>query len=315
MAMVFSSMSSVSDILGFYNECMSQSYSVKRVLTCHRRNQLHGGLKPALYDPAICPRALALQALQIQDPQQKTAATLALARIARRSAAWRLSTAMAEPQGLPGMPANLSLVHAKDLRPQPLHTPQGKGALLHALAHIELNAVNLALDAVWRFADMPLAYYLQWLDVARDEAYHYRMLARRMAHWGTHYTAHAAHNTLWDMAHKTRGDVLARMALVPRLHEARGLDAAPAVREKLIGCGDAPSGAVVAVIQRDEVGHVAVGNHWFRALCQQRGLDPIAHYTALCQQYDAPKLRPPFNEAARLAAGFTQDEIDWLYEG
>ena len=266
-------------------------------------------------NPAICPRVLALQALQIDDPQQKTTATLALARTAIRSTAWDLSTAIDEPQGLPGMPPALRLVHAKDLRTQPLHTAHGKGALLHALAHIELNAVNLALDAVWRFASMPQAYYLQWLKVAREEAYHYRMLARRMAHWGTAYTQHAAHNTLWDMAHKTRGDVLARMALVPRLHEARGLDAAPAVREKLIGCGDAPSGAVVAVIQRDEVGHVAVGNQWFRTLCTERGLDPITHYAALCQQYDAPKLRPPFNEAARLAAGFTQDEIDWLYEG
>ena len=256
-----------------------------------------------------------MRILAMQDPTLKTDATLSLARRAGRSSAWDLAAQLAEPGCLPGMPPALKLVHAKDLRPQPLHTAHGKGALLHALAHIELNAVNLALDAVWRFAGMPLAYYLQWLAVARDEAYHYRMLARRMAHWGTVYTAHPAHNTLWDMAHKTRGDVLARMALVPRLHEARGLDAAPAVREKLIGCGDAPSGAVVAVIQRDEVGHVAVGNHWFRELCSQRGVDPVVHYAALCQQYHAPKLRPPFNEAARLAAGFTQAEIDWLYEG
>jgi uncharacterized ferritin-like protein (DUF455 family) len=104
------------------------------------------------------------------------------------------------------------------------------------------------------------------------------------------------------------------MALVPRLHEARGLDAAPAVREKLIGCGDAPSGAVVAVIQRDEIGHVRVGNDWFRWLCVQRDLDPMNHYASLCEQYAAPKLRPPFNETARLAAGFTQEEIDWLYQ-
>jgi uncharacterized ferritin-like protein (DUF455 family) len=303
------------DILGFYNDCMSQSYTVERVLTRHQSNQLHGGLKSALRDPLACPRELALRILQIQDPAVKTNATLSLVRIASRSTTWNLSAAIAEPSGLPGMPVDLKLVHAKDLRPQPLHTAHGKGALLHALAHIELNAVNLALDAVWRFADMPLQYYLEWLAVARDEAYHFRMLARRMAHWGTAYTAHAAHNTLWDMAHKTRGDVLARMALVPRLHEARGLDAAPAVREKLIGCGDAPSGAVVAVIQRDEIGHVRVGNDWFRWLCAQRDLDPISHYASLCDLYAAPKLRPPFNEVARLAAGFTQAEIDWLYEG
>lgn len=297
----------VSRILGFYNNAMSHGF----VTSTYPSIQLRPTDRKD--DRHICPRRQALAVLLMQDPMQKTAATLSLARCAMRSDAWDLNEQLTEPADLPGMPAALRLVHAKDLRPQPLHTAHGKGALLHALAHIELNAVNLALDAVWRFAGMPRPYYLDWLKVAREEAYHYRMLARRMAHWGTHYTAHAAHNTLWDMADKTRGDVLARMALVPRLHEARGLDAAPAVREKLIGCGDAPSGAVVAVIQRDEIGHVAVGNHWYRSLCTQRGLDPLAYYQVLCQQYAAPKLRPPFNETARLAAGFTQDEIDWLY--
>ncbi len=263
----------------------------------------------------ICPRLQALHILQIQDPQHKTQATLSLARRAKYTSAWSLNAVLLEPKHLPGIPDGLNLVHATSLRPQPLHTPAGRGALLHALAHIELNAVNLALDAVWRFAGMPLEYYQQWLHVAREEAYHYRMLARRMASVNTQYTDHAAHNSLWDMAHKTRGDVLARMALVPRLHEARGLDAAPAVREKLIGCGDNASAAVIAVIQRDEIGHVAIGNHWYRHLCQERQLEPIAHYAQLCQAYGATKLRPPFNEAARLAAGFTQAEIDYLYEG
>jgi uncharacterized ferritin-like protein (DUF455 family) len=262
-----------------------------------------------------CPRVLALRILQIKDPIAKTQATLSLARCAVRSRSWDRRATLLEPDGLPGMPDGLKLVHATSLRPQPLHTDAGRGALLHALAHIELNAVNLALDAVWRFAGMPLIYYQQWLHVAREEAYHYRLLANRMASVGTHYTAHAAHNSLWDMAHKTRGDVLARMALVPRLHEARGLDAAPAVREKLIGCGDNASANVIAVIQRDEVGHVAIGNHWYRYLCSVRALEPVAHYAQLCQDYGAIKLRPPFNEAARLAAGFTQAEIDYLYEG
>ncbi len=256
-----------------------------------------------------CPRAMALTVLKIQDPALKTAATLALARRAARLNAWQLAHEYAEPQCLPGQPTTLRLVHATSLKMQPLHTPQGRGVLLHALAHIELNAVNLALDAVWRFSNMPLAYYQQWLAVARDEAYHYRMLARRMAVVGVRYADHPAHNSLWDMAHKTRGSVLARMALVPRLHEARGLDAAPAVREKLIGCGDATSAAVVAVILRDEVGHVAVGNHWFHTLCQAQGLEPLSHYASLCATYAAPKLRPPFNLEARRAAGFTDAEL------
>ena len=252
---------------------------------------------------------LALAALQIQDPAVKTAATLALARAAKRSTAWQLDRSIPEPTGLPGQPSALQLVHATTLKMQPLHTPQGRGILLHALAHIELNAVNLALDAVWRFPNMPLAFYQQWLAVARDEAYHYRMLARRMAAVGVVYADHPAHNSLWDMAHKTAGSVLARMALVPRLHEARGLDAAPAVRQKLIGCGDSASAAVVAVILRDEVGHVAVGNHWYRTLCQLQGLEPLSHYAALCKAYGAPALRPPFNLEARREAGFTDAEL------
>jgi uncharacterized ferritin-like protein (DUF455 family) len=266
-------------------------------------------LRHSHFQPNHCPRAAALAVLQIQNPALKTAATLALARRAVRSNAWQLDREYAEPPHLPGQPTQLRLVHATTLKMQPLHTPQGRGVLLHALAHIELNAVNLALDAVWRFANMPLAYYQQWLAVARDEAYHYRMLARRMAAVSVRYADHPAHTSLWDMAHKTRADVLARMALVPRLHEARGLDAAPAVREKFIGCGDAASAAVVAVILRDEVGHVAVGNHWFHALCQAQGLEPISHYAALCKTYSAPTLRPPFNLEARRAAGFTDAEL------
>lgn len=257
----------------------------------------------------ICPRASALSILQIQDPALKTAATLALARRALRSDAWQLSCALVEPAALPGQPEALRLVHATSLKMQPLHTQQGRAVLLHALAHIELNAVNLALDAVWRFPGMPLAFYQQWLAVARDEAYHYRMLAKRMASVGAHYAQYPAHNSLWDMARKTNASVLARMALVPRLHEARGLDAAPAVKEKLIGCGDACSAAVVAVILRDEVGHVAVGNHWYRFLCAEQELDPMVHYAVLCRQYAAPVLRPPFNLAARRAAGFTDAEL------
>jgi uncharacterized ferritin-like protein (DUF455 family) len=261
----------------------------------------------------LCPRIQALNILRLQEPAAKTHATLQLARQAIRSHNWDLNAHLIEPPNLPGVPTALMLVHATDIRPQPLHTPQGRGALLHALAHIELNAVNLALDAVWRFNNMPLAYYQNWLMVAGDEAYHYRMLAKRMKSVNTYYTAYPAHNSLWDMADKTKNDVLARMALVPRLYEARGLDAAPAVRQKLIGCGDNDSAAVVAVIQRDEINHVAIGNYWYRHLCTKQGLEPVTHYQQLCQTYGAAKPRPPFNEAARLAAGFTQAEIDYLY--
>lgn len=217
-----------------------------------------------------------------------------------------------DPGGLPGRPAVPLLVPAGKVRQRSVGSVAGRAALLHALAHIEFNAINLALDAVWRFPGMPEAFYRDWLRVAREEAHHFTLLREHLATLGHAYGDFPAHNGLWDMAEKTREDVLARLALVPRTLEARGLDASPLIRDKLAGAGDAAGAAILEIILRDEIGHVAVGNRWYRWVCQGRGLDPLATYPALANQYLAPRLRGPFNWIARRQAGFEEAELEAL---
>lgn len=214
---------------------------------------------------------------------------------------------------IPGRPARPELVPPQQVdRRRSLHTLAGRAVMIHALCHIEFNAINLAPDAVWRFAGMPEAYYRDWLRVADEEALHFTLLADHLATLGATYGDYPAHNSLWEMTDRTSGDVLARMALVPRTLEARGLDASPPVRAKLAEVGDTAAAEIIDIILRDEVGHVAIGNHWYRWLCAQRGLDPISTYARLAEQYRAPKLRGPFNLDARRAAGFDEDELAWL---
>ena len=190
-----------------------------------------------------------------------------------------------------------------------MNTIEGRAALIHALAHIEFNAINLALDAAWRFDTMPEAYVGDWLKVAAEEALHFSLLDAHLRTLGYAYGDFNAHNSLWEMADKTREDLLARMALVPRTLEARGLDATPAVRAKLAQAGDAEAAAILDIILRDEVGHVAIGNHWYGWLCERDGLDPIAIYPDMARRYNAPILKGPFNLDARRAAGFTDEEL------
>ncbi len=190
-----------------------------------------------------------------------------------------------------------------------MRTEEGRAALIHALAHIEFNAINLALDAIWRFPGMPEAFYADWLQVAGEEAYHFWLLASHLQALGFAYGDFPAHNSLWDMAEKTQADILARIALVPRTMEARGLDAAPPVRNKLAQAGDRAAAEILDIILRDEIGHVAIGNRWYGWLCEQRGLDPIATYARLASEFKAPVMRGPFNMEARRAAGFTDDEL------
>jgi uncharacterized ferritin-like protein (DUF455 family) len=181
--------------------------------------------------------------------------------------------------------------------------------LLHALAHIEFNAINLALDAVWRFPWLPPDYYRDWLRVTQEEARHFTLLCGRLASVDARYGDFDAHDGLWEMAERTRNDPLARMALVPRVLEARGLDASPLVRARLAGAGDHDSAAVVDVILRDEIGHVAIGNRWFRHLCMAAGRDPAGVDEEIRISYGAPASRPPYNVAARRAAGFSAEEL------
>jgi len=219
---------------------------------------------------------------------------------------------LAEPAAIPGRPARPVLVSPLEVGKRSMRTPEGRAALIHALAHIEFNAINLALDAVWRFVDMPVQYYADWLKVAAEEAYHFSLLNGYLQNMGYAYGDFNAHNSLWEMAERTQGDVLARIALVPRTMEARGLDASPLLRNKFVQIGDMDAAGILEIILRDEIGHVAIGNHWFNWLCEQRGLEPIACYEALAKEYHAPAMRKPLNMEARRQAGFTEAELALL---
>ena len=251
-------------------------------------------------------RGGALEALRLADPAVKVRAVHALAMAAPPPDPALKLEAPAEVPGRPGRPV---LVRPAALARRPAGTPEGRAALLHAIAHIEFNAINLALDAVWRFGGMPAAYYLDWLRVADEEATHFCLLCDRLAALGTSYGDFPAHDGLWEMAERTAADVLARMALVPRTLEARGLDASPAIRAKLAKAGDEPSAQVIDLILRDEIGHVAIGNRWFRFLCTLRGLDVRQAYAELSTIHRAPRLHGPFNLPARRAAGFDEEEL------
>lgn len=220
-----------------------------------------------------------------------------------------IDAALTPQRPIPGRPSRPELVPPLAVRHRSMRTVEGRAALIHALAHIEFNAINLALDAIWRFPDMPREYYADWMQVAAEEALHFSLLSQHLQTQGFQYGDFTAHNSLWDMAEKTQGDILARIALVPRTLEARGLDASPPMRAKLAQAGDIAVAEILDIILRDEIGHVAIGNRWFGWLCEQRGLEPIATYAALAVQYKAPQLRGPFNLEARRAAGFSELEL------
>lgn len=217
--------------------------------------------------------------------------------------------ALNAPCPIPGRPPRPELVPPLSVRHRSMRTVEGRAALIHALAHIEFNAINLALDATWRFPGMPRDYYADWLKVAAEEALHFSLLSAHLQTQGFHYGDFPAHNSLWDMAEKTQGDILARIALVPRTLEARGLDASPPVRAKLAQAGDMAAAEILDVILRDEIGHVAIGNRWYGWLCAERKLEPVATYAMLAARYKAPALRGPFNLDARRAAGFSETEL------
>lgn len=255
-------------------------------------------------------RATALFWLCEPDPATKAAGVTALA-LAWQTGAIALDVAatLTTDRIIPGQPARPELVSPLSVKRRAMHTVEGRAILIHALAHIEFNAINLALDVIWRFADMPVAYYADWLQVASEEALHFSLLAGHLRAQGYAYGDFPAHNSLWEMAAKTSGDILARIALVPRTMEARGLDAAPPVRAKLAQAGDMAAAAILDIILHDEIGHVGIGNRWYDWLCRQRDLEPIATYARLAQEFAAPMQRGPFNLEARRAAGFSEAEL------
>ena len=258
-------------------------------------------------------RAASLNWLTVRDPFRKAAGVKSL------NKAWLAEQLTLDskvvlncPADIPGRPEKPELVSPLEVEKRSMRTPEGRAALIHALAHIEFNAINLALDAVWRFAGMPMQYYADWLKVAAEEAYHFELLNGYLRNMGYQYGDFSAHNSLWEMAERTQHDVLARMALVPRTMEARGLDASPPLRNKFMQIGDTEAAGILDIILRDEIGHVAIGNHWFNWLCEQRQLEPIATYEALAKEYNAPAMRKPLNMEARRQAGFTDEELALL---
>lgn len=254
-------------------------------------------------------RAECLQLLQINAPQDKAAQVreLDVARCTLEPA-----ETITGPARLPGRPERPLLVQPAQLKTRAVGTLEGRAGLVHALTHIEANAINLALDMVWRFAGMPTDFYRDWWRVAQEEALHFELLNAHLNQMGFAYGDFPAHDGLWDMAERTKSDVLARLALVPRTLEARGLDATPAVRNRLVSVGDMAAAKILDIILRDEIGHVAIGNRWYRYLCDARQLDPVSTYAALAQRYQAPQLKGPFNLTARRAAGFTEAELSAL---
>jgi uncharacterized ferritin-like protein (DUF455 family) len=217
-----------------------------------------------------------------------------------------------EPISAPGRPAKPQLVPLRQVPQRGLGTPEGRAALVHAVAHIEFNAINLAWDAVYRFRGKPEAYYRDWSSCAHDEARHFAMLSERLAELGHAYGDFDAHNGLWEMAEKTALYDTARMALVPRVLEARGLDVTPSMIERLTSVGDTRTVAILEVILREEVAHVAAGTRWFRHCCERDGLDPRETFLDLLRDYMGRTLRGPFNRPARLEAGFDDEELDRL---
>ncbi|MEE8482516.1 MAG: ferritin-like domain-containing protein [Acidiferrobacterales bacterium] len=213
-----------------------------------------------------------------------------------------------------GRPALPELVSPRELPMRKLSSDIGRAGFLHAIAHIEFNAINLAWDAVFRFRGLPVDYYHDWVQVADEEATHFGLLCDRLRSLGYDYGDFPAHNGLWEMAQKTAFDPLVRMALVPRVLEARGLDVTPGMMKRLRDIGDTESAAVLEIILHDEVGHVEIGTRWFRYLCKQRGVDPDSTYIDLLQKYMTGKLKQPFNDEARKAAGFSEDELAFIYQ-
>lgn len=255
-------------------------------------------------------RQRALQALCSAEPAEKVALATALGTQAQQLP---LSPGAPTPSApLPGRPPRPVLVHPARVPRRSPAKPEGLAALLHAIAHIEFNAINLALDAAWRFEGMPREFHDDWVRVAAEEAFHFSLLQAQLRDLGHAYGDFEAHDGLWAMCEKTADDVVARMALVPRTLEARGLDATPQIQAKLRQVGSAEtlrSVEILDIILRDEVGHVAIGNHWYRWLCERDGLDFLAHYPVLVERYQAPRLHPPFNEDARRRAGFSPEEL------
>jgi len=252
------------------------------------------------------------QALRSCDADEKLALTRAAASCMRQKACGLDDAGHVLAADAAGRPALPRLVPGARVAKRGVGSIAGRAVLIHAIVHIEFNAINLALDAAQRFAGMPQQYYLDWIRVAEEEAYHFELLRAHLRHLGAEYGDFDAHDSLWEMCERTAHDVLHRMALVPRVLEARGLDVTPGIREKLEQAGDDHASNILGIILSDEIGHVKIGNRWFHYCCDQRGLDAEQTFISLLQKYYPRGLFGPFNLEAREQAGFSKAELERL---
>lgn len=260
--------------------------------------------------PSVYP--LIEAALRETDPQQKCSLTDAAYFALTNGQAQALDDSFPADIASAGRPNRPQLVPHSEVDKRKLSTPEGYAAMLHAICHIEFNAINLALDAAWRFRSLPEQFTADWLKVAHEEAVHFNLMRARLIEYGYDYGSFPAHGNLWDMAEKTAFDPLLRMALVPRVLEARGLDVTPGIRAKVSQRGDEQTCAALDIIYRDEVGHVQIGNFWYAHLCHQRGLEPVSLFRNLLRRYDLFVFRGYVNVEARERAGFSKFELDML---
>jgi len=275
-------------------------------------------------EPANQPRGAAVIAgffesakhcLSLPDPGEKCVAVTELWERLKASSLFWDDDFPVEPIGEPGRPPRPLLVEPSRVPRRRLGSSQGRAALVHAIAHIEFNAINLALDAAYRFRGMPASFYHDWISVAADEVRHFILLEKRLQDLDSGYGVLPAHNGLWEMAIKTADSCLVRMALVPRVLEARGLDVTPAMIERLKAVGDVETVAALEVILAEEVRHVAVGTEWFRFCCDREGRDPLPTFLGLLKRYHPATPKGPYNLDARYEAGFTREEMNALSAG
>lgn len=244
------------------------------------------------------------------DASEKCRATHALAANLENFSLDHQSQAIEIPS--PAYPPALQLVAPRALKRRGIQSQEGRNTLLHAIAHIEFNAINLALDAAYRFRNQPIEYYHDWIKIADDEARHFGLIRAYLNKHNCEYGDYKAHNGLWQMAVDTQHDVVARMALVPRVLEARGLDVTPGIIKKLERANDQAAVDILKVIYQDEIGHVHVGSRWFFYECKLRDLEPRSTFIRMVETYLHGELKGPFNTAARLQAGFDEIEMDVL---
>ena len=256
---------------------------------------------------------LACAVLTAAEPEDKTAAAHRMSQMWQAQKVVPLSALNALPDR-PSRPKRPELVSPKQLKRRRLGTQAGRAALLHAVAHIEFNAIDLAADMIARFSLAPelsaadrASFISDWVSVCDDEARHFAMVNRRLMQLDCHYGALPAHDGLWQAAEATKGSIIARLVIAPMVLEARGLDVTPAMITKLRSVSDNDSADILQIIYDDEIGHVAAGARWFHAICAAQSLTPIDTFHSTVRRYFKGLLKPPFNRAARDLAGMPLD--------